>query len=141
MIDMLKAQFENGDNYYFFETKAEMYNQSYTICFDKKVAQQIVEEKFGYDENVQDLEDLSGFVYYNRGFLLVYTDVRSDINTIAHESFHLACRINNIHGVTFYEGDANEPFAYLIGDIAERISIAQKRYKKQIKEDKKQQRG
>jgi hypothetical protein len=58
---------------------------------------------------------------YKEGFSIIrYKTLKDaqDINSIAHEAFHVVCNITRYVGITLSE-DSEEAFAYLLGYITE----------------------
>lgn len=111
----------------YFKHTIPIYDVAVRICFDKDSASKA---------SGLELGDCVGAVYkdYDSRLFVIYVKDEDvlDMNTVAHESFHLTGDIMSYIGGDFMHDTANEHYAYLLGYITDMVLNFHKKYKEQL---------
>ena len=110
-----------------------LYGRKMCIVVTEDISDAIIEiEGYEYDESNKN-SDLGNFeatvMESPNGLLTVLVKPNADVNTIAHESFHVAVTVLSDIGMKL-SSKSEEAYAYLIGWVAEQINKALISYNK-----------
>lgn len=101
----------------YFKNRIDLYGQDFLVCFNEPSYRKILK-----DYELTDDESLDAYtgcaITFETGLRVIFIRHPEDINTIAHESFHLADRICEDVGIRYVHDSGNEAHAYLVGSIA-----------------------
>lgn len=104
----------------------DVYDKKFNVCFCEEELRKFY-KKNKYEYNEEEL--CKGFTLYQheKEVYLIYLNLerhkseKDIINTVAHESYHLADTILEAKGIQYKYASGNESYAYLTGFIAEKI--------------------
>lgn len=115
----------------YFKNKIPVYGYYYYVCFNLEDYYEILKKHKLKDEEC--LDSFDGFVSRFGNLNVMFIKNPDDINTIAHESFHMTDRIGENVGLEYKTDSGNEHYAYLMGFITEQVFNNAKKHKEMLK--------